>query len=183
MAGKELIQGCLKGDRLSQKKLYEQYSRQMYSICLRYCKHEAAAADALQNGFIKVFKNIASYRSEGDLGGWIRKIIIRSAIDQLKQEKITLSDDLNVIDELVHSYTEDVAFDSFTYEQLIRLIDRLPKGYKMVFSMHVLDEMDHCEIAETLSISEVTSRTQLFKARKLLQSYIKESPVLSYKYH
>ena len=77
----------------------------------------------------------------------------------------------------------DFSFDSFDYDQLISLLDRLPKGYKMVFSMFVLDELDHPEIADALGISEATSRTQLFKARKMLQSFIVESPALSYKYH
>ncbi|MBK7093571.1 MAG: sigma-70 family RNA polymerase sigma factor [Saprospiraceae bacterium] len=183
MTEKELIQGCLNNDRLSQKMLYDKFSGQMYGICLRYCKDDSAAAEALQTGFIRVFKNLDSFRNEGELGAWIRKIIVRSAIDQVKREKISFYDDLSIIDELENSYTMDFSFDSFNYDQLISLLDRLPKGYKMVFSLFVIDELDHSEIAETLGISEATSRTQLFKARKMLQSLISESPLLSYKYH
>jgi RNA polymerase sigma factor (sigma-70 family) len=183
MTEKELIQGCLNNDRLSQKKLYDKFSGQMYGICLRYCKDDSAAAEALQTGFIRVFKNLDSFRNEGELGAWIRKIIVRSAIDHVKKEKISFYDDLSIIDELDNSYTMDFSFDSFNYDQLISLLDHLPKGYKMVFSMFVIDELDHSEIAETLGISEATSRTQLFKARKMLQSLIAESPLLSYKYH
>lgn len=183
MTEKELIQGCLNNDRLSQKKLYDKFSRQMYGICLRYCKDDSTAAEALQTGFIRVFKNLNSFRNEGELGGWIRKIIVRSAIDQIKKEKISFCDDLTIIDELDNSYTMEISFDSFNYDQLIGLLNRLPKGYKMVFSMFVLDELDHSEIAATLGISEATSRTQLFKARKMLQSFIIDSPLLSYKYH
>ncbi|MBK7096070.1 MAG: sigma-70 family RNA polymerase sigma factor [Saprospiraceae bacterium] len=183
MTEKELIQGCLNNDRLSQKMLYDKFSGQMFGICLRYCRDDTIAAEALQTGFIRVFKNLSSFRNEGDLGAWIRKIIVRTAIDQVKKEKLSFSDDLTMIDELDNSYTMDFSFDSFNYDRLISLLDRLPKGYKMVFSMFVIDELDHSEIAETLGISEATSRTQLFKARKMLQSLIVESPLLSYKYH
>jgi RNA polymerase sigma-70 factor (ECF subfamily) len=183
MTEKELIQGCLNNDRISQKMLYEKFSRQMYGICLRYCKDEFVAAEALQTGFIRVFNKLRSFRNESEPGAWIRKIIIRSAIDQVKKEKIAFSDDLSMVNEPDNSYTADFSFDSFDYDQLISLLDRLPKGYKMVFSMFVLDDLDHREIADALGISEATSRTQLFKARKMLQSFIVESPNLSYKYH
>ncbi|MGE5356805.1 MAG: RNA polymerase sigma factor [Deltaproteobacteria bacterium] len=183
MTDKELIQGCLNNDRLSQKMLYDKFSGQMYGICLRYCKDEIIAAEALQTGFIRVYNKLNSFRNESELGAWIRKIIIRSAIDQVKKEKISFYDDLSIIDDLDNSYTMDFSFDSFNYDQLISLLDRLPKGYKMVFSLFVIDEMDHREIAEALGISEATSRTQLFKARKMLQGFIVESPLISYKYH
>lgn len=174
MTEKELISGCIKNDPKSQKKLYDHYSRQMYPICLRYCKDEASAADALQIGFIKIFKNISMYRGEGSFEGWMRKIIVRSSLDQIKQDKAAFSQDLELVNENQHSYSLNMDFDDFNYKQLLSMLATLPQGYQLVFSMFVIDEMSHIEIAEALNISESTSRTQLFRARKAMQSLIKE---------
>jgi RNA polymerase sigma-70 factor (ECF subfamily) len=146
----------------------------MYPICLRYCKDEASAADALQVGFIKVFKNINSYNEIGHFGGWVRKIIVRTALDQIRKDKVHMSFDLENISELNHSYSMTLDFDDFNYNQLLSFLNSLPDGYRLVFSMFVLDDMSHAEIAEALNITENTSRSQLYKARKMLQSILKE---------
>jgi RNA polymerase sigma factor (sigma-70 family) len=174
MTDQELINGCLKNDELVQKKLYGKFSRQMYGICLRYCRVESIAAEALQTGFIRVFKSLSNFRNEGDLGAWIRRIIIRAVVDQLKKEKISFTEDLSLVDESNFSYNTVHTFDDYDYNYLLNLINKMPDGYKMVFSMYVIDEMDHAEISEFLGISEATSRTQLFKARKMLQKLIAE---------
>ena len=174
MTDQELIKGCLKNNELIQKQLYDKFSRQMYGICLRYCKDESVAAEALQTGFIRVFKGLSNFRSEGDLGAWIRKIIIRAAIDQLKKEKISFTEDLSLVDESIYNYTPVGTFDDYDYNFLLKLMNKMPDGYKMVFSMYVIDEMDHTVISEFLGITEATSRTQLFKARKMLQNMIAE---------
>lgn len=180
MTDQELIKGCLKNNELIQKRLYDKFSGQMYGICLRYCRDESIAAEALQAGFIRVFKNLANFRSDGDLGAWIRKIIIRAAVDQLKKEKISFTEDLSLVDESNYSYNPVPAFDDFDYNFLLKLMNKMPDGYKMVFSMYVIDEMDHTEISELLGITEATSRTQLFKARKMLQNLIAEFLPKSY---
>jgi len=182
MTEKELINSCNQGDRKSQKLLYETYSGQMYSICLRYCKDAASAADALQLGFIKVFKNIGSFKGDGSFEGWIKKIIVRAAIDQFNKDKKQLFYDLDNINEKNYSYDLKLDFDNFDYNQLLNLIEKLPDGYRVVFSMYVLDELSHKEIAAALNISLNTSRSQLLKARKLLQSLIKNNPYLVSKY-
>lgn len=172
MTEQQLIEGCINNDRVSQKNLYDKYSGQMYSICLRYCHDPASAADALQMGFIKVFQNVERINDFASLGGWIRKIIIRSAIDEIKKKKALFYDDIENINENNFSYTIDFDFDDFTVSQLKKLIDQLPEGYKLVFSMFVLDDMTHKEIGDTLNISESTSRSQLFRARNMMQDFL-----------
>lgn len=173
MSETKLIQGCLQNDRTCQKKLYDQYSGQMYSICLRYCRCETIAADALQNAFIRVFKHLDSFRNEGDLGAWIRRIVVRSSLDQIKTEKKYATSDIDDIK--YDAYDSVVVHDSMTYDALLKLLDQLPTGYRTVFSMSVLDELNHKEISDILHISEATSRTQLLKARKYLQQLISQS--------
>lgn len=168
MQDNELIKGCLQQDRNAQRMLYDKYSGQMYSICLRYCREQVMAKEALQNGFIKVFQYLKTYRNDCPLGGWIRKIIIRAALDQLGIEKkrsllfssVELSND---IDSAVEWH------EKMTYDELLKLINSIPEGYKLVFCMYVLDDMSHAEIARELGIEESTSRSQLKKARNYIQ--------------
>ncbi len=165
----DLIQGCQRNDRLSQKMLYDNYSRQMYSICLRYCHDKASAADALQEGFIKVYRYINTFKNTGNLYSWIKVIIVRSCLDQIKKEKANFSLDIDHLSIAEHNYELDLNFDDYTYKKILKILDTIPPGYKLVFSMHVLDEMSHTEIASILGITESTSRTQLYKARKLIK--------------
>lgn len=151
----------------------------MYPICLRYCKDKSSAADALQVGFIKIFKNISSFRGDGSFEGWIRKIIVRASLDQIRRDKDSFCQDIELVNESQHSYNMNMDFDDFNYNQLLSMLATLPQGYRLIFSMFVIDEMSHIEIAEALNISDSTSRTQLFKARKMMQSLIKEG---SYSY-
>lgn len=131
-----------------------------------------SAADALQNGFIKVFRYLGKFKGDADLFFWIRKIIIRSAIDQYKTDNKRRVDDLDEVETSDTSYHQTIDFDLHNYNEMMGLISRLPNGYKNVFSMYVLDDMSYKEISDLLEISESTCRTQLFKARKLLQKMI-----------
>lgn len=168
----KLILGCKRNDRLSQKNLYDNYSRQMYSICLRYCHDQASAADALQEGFIKVYKYINTYNNTGNLYNWIKTIIVRSCLDQIKKENTYITVDMDQVGNIDYNYELHISFDDYTYNKILTVLNNIPSGYKIVFSMFVLDEMSHAEIASMLDITESTSRTQLFKARKLIQKQL-----------
>jgi RNA polymerase sigma factor (sigma-70 family) len=170
---KQLIEACIQGIAKHQKILYDTYSGQMYSICLRYSNDNHQAQDILQNGFIKVFKNLGKFRNEGPLGAWIRRIILREAIQHViakKKERIsfsTLEHEMNFDSDL------EIA-DELTYDRIIQLTNNLPHGYRMVFTMFVLDEMSHSEIAELLNITESTSRTQLKRAKTIIRNLLLE---------
>lgn len=162
----EVIKGCIDNDRVSQKSLYKIFREQMYAICFRYCRNEYDAQEALQKGFIRIFQHIKDYRFDGSFEGWVRKIMIRSALNQIKSKRTISFDEVKETDGFIVEANENM-----TYESLLRLIDRLPEGYAMVFGMYVLDDLSHAEIARILGVTESTSRSQLTKAKKLLRIY------------
>ncbi|HQW13140.1 MAG: sigma-70 family RNA polymerase sigma factor [Saprospiraceae bacterium] len=157
----------MKHDRNSQKLLYDRFSGQMYSICLRYCRDEFDAQESLQNGFIKVFKNLQAFKGESALYSWIKTIIIRSALDQIKKKK--KDDELFVRDEIVSDQVGGEDPESMTYEEMLKIVQMMPLGYKTIFNMAVIDDMSHLEISNVLGITESTSRSQLMKARNYLK--------------
>ncbi|MBK6371835.1 MAG: sigma-70 family RNA polymerase sigma factor [Saprospiraceae bacterium] len=157
----------MKHDRNSQKLLYDRFSGQMYSICLRYCRDEFDAQESLQNGFIKVFKNLQAFKGESALYSWIKTIIIRSALDQIKKKK--KDDELFVRDEIVSDQVGGEDPESMTYEEMLKIVQMMPLGYKTIFNMAVIDDMSHLEISNVLGITESTSRSQLMKARNFLK--------------
>jgi RNA polymerase sigma factor (sigma-70 family) len=148
----------------------------MYRICLRYCANEHTAADALQEAFIKVFQNIEQFSGKGNLGGWIRTIVVRCALAKLKQEKDFV--ELDNATEPMEPFEMGDVNDDYNYQRLLEHLKELPAGYKAVFNLYVFEELNHTEIAEKLGISEGTSRSQLYKARKMLQEKIKADNLL-----
>ena len=167
MEDSKLITKCLQHDRTSQRLLYDRFSGQMYSICLRYCRDEFDAQESLQNGFIKVFKNLQAFKGESALYSWIKTIIIRSALDQIKKKK--KDDELFVRDEIVSDQVGGEDPESMTYEEMLKIVQMMPLGYKTIFNMAVIDDMSHLEISNVLGITESTSRSQLMKARNYLK--------------
>jgi RNA polymerase sigma factor (sigma-70 family) len=165
----QLIKACLQQDQSSQKLLFDRHSGQMYSICLRYCRTAPEAQDALLIGFTKVFKSLDSYKLEGPLAAWIRRIIVRTCIDLLRAKKsfnVIPIDSIGTMDPGIEYH------EQMTYDEMMKVVHQMPEGYRLVFSMFVLDDMSHAEISQSLGIAESTSRTQLVKARKYLQSKI-----------
>ena len=175
MNDKKLIAGCLQHRRDCQKLLYDQYSRQMYSICQRYHTDSSMANEAMQRGFIAVFEKLNNYKGSGDLGAWIRMIIVRKCIDLIKEQKNLKYVELDKLEQ--HNNDWDVidsAYNQIEYSEIVELLETLPLGYKTVFSMYVMDGIKHNEIAESLDISVATSRSQLYKARKMMLELVQD---------
>jgi len=167
---KSLIKKAISKNREAQKQLFEQYSPKMLGVCRQYVKDLHHAEDLLLQGFLKVFTNLHKFKHEGSFEGWIRRIMVNTCISYLrKKNRIDLSDEDYVFND---SATESL--ESTTVEDIQKLIDQLPEGYKMVFNLFAIEGYKHSEIAQQLNISESTSKSQLFKARKMLQeNYIK----------
>ena len=166
----DLIQGCIRGDRRMQELLYNRFSPKMYAVCLRYSGNADDAQDILQEGFIKVFKNLDRFRSEGSFEGWMRRIFVNTAIEHYRR-----SVNLYPITESQESNTEDKdwsAFDKLALKDLVRIIQGLAPGYRTVFNLYVVEGYSHREIADLLGISEGTSKSQLARAKGLLQNMI-----------
>lgn len=172
-----LIRRAIKNDRKAQHVLFELHAPKMLSVCRYYIRNMQHAEEAMLNGFFKVFSNLKNYRSEGNFEGWIRRIMVRESISFLRQQKnIEFSlEDVNIKNEQTHTIETD-----FEVNDIQQLIDALPEGYKMVFVMYAIEGYKHQEISKILNISEGTSKSQLFKARKMLQEKVKELNKLSY---
>lgn len=172
-----LIKRASSGNRDAQQKLYELHSPKMLSICRQYIKDIHHAEEAMLNGFYKVFKYLKDFKDEGSFEGWVRRIMVRESITFLRQhKKVNFHDDLG--------YETKEIFNNINSEMEVAdiqvLIDSLPEGYRMVFVMYAVEGYKHSEIAEMLEISEGTSKSQLFKARKMLQEKLKINNSSSY---
>ena len=167
----QLIKKAAKNHRDAQHTLYEMHAPKMLSVCRYYIKDVHQAEEVMLNGFFKVFTQLKSFKSEGSFEGWIRRIMIRESISFLRKKKRLefSADDMEVYEKPVND--TNVEFD---VDDIQQLIDKLPEGYRMVFNMYAIEGYKHSEIAKMLSIGESTSKSQLFKARKLLQQQIKQ---------
>lgn len=167
----ELIGKAAKNNREAQHVLYELHAPKMLSVCRYYVKDVQKAEEVMLNGFFKAFTHLSSFKNEGSFEGWLRRIMVREAISFLRQQK-------NVefmVEEIEVNYDSSNNINSeIEVAEIQQLIDELPEGYKMVFIMYAIEGYKHQEIAEILKISEGTSKSQLFKARQLLQQKINE---------
>jgi len=166
----QLIRGCQEGKREAQKALFERYFEQMLAVCLRYTGNQADAEDLVQDGFIHLFKHIRDFRREGAFEGWMRRIFVTQSLMFCRKKKPTSLPP----EDILHDPWEedDSAKRSPDLNHLLRLLLELPEGYRNVFNLYVLDEYSHKEIADMLNISEGTSKSQLSRARKMLQEKI-----------
>lgn len=167
---KKIIKGCLKNNKADQYKLYTHFSKKMYGVCLRYAGSYDEAQDILQEGFIKVFEKLHTFRERGSLEGWIKRIMIRTAIEKYRERIYHLS-----VDELHENggHAEDNSGpEKIGLSELLNLIQMLPDQYRLVFNLSVLEGLSHKEIGEMLGITESTSRSNLSRARYILQEWI-----------
>jgi RNA polymerase sigma-70 factor (ECF subfamily) len=170
MTEKEIIKGCLKDKEASQRALYDRYAGKMYMICLRYAKSREEAEDILQEGFVAIFDNIKKFRSEGSFEGWMRRIMVNTALKTYHKQRFH-NEQLELSDYDTH-FEDPQAVAMLSTKELLELISALPDGYRLVFNLYAIEGYSHKEIADKLGISESTSRSQLLKARKMLQRRI-----------
>ncbi len=166
----QLIASAINNNRASQQRLYDIYSGKMLSVCRMYIKDLHHAEDVMLKGFFKVFSHLSDFRNEGSFEGWIRRIMIRESISFLRAQKPI---------EFKEEFTDDSngSFNDIetntNVENIQRMIDGLPEGYRIVFVMYAIEGYKHKEIGKMLGITESTSKSQLFKARKILQEQLK----------
>jgi RNA polymerase sigma-70 factor (ECF subfamily) len=168
----QIIEGCVKGERKFQEILYHTFSSKMFSVCMRYANEYAGAEDLLQDGFVKVFKNIEKFRGEGSFEGWIRRIFVNNSIEHYRKKS-----NLYVVQEteaLSYEYYDDNALQKLMKEDLVKIIQSLSTGYRTIFNLYVVEGYSHKEIGEMMGITEGTSKSQLARARYLLQKKIAE---------
>ena len=174
MTDEQIIQGCKDKDARAQKQLFEKYAGTMLGVCMRYMKAQQEAEDVLQDGFIKVFEKFDRFTGEGSLEGWIKRIMINTALDQLRKNKKT-NYHLDVDEVGFMIPKEDMIIENLSAENLLKILDTIPEGYRVVFNLYAIEGYTHKEIGEQLGVSENTSKSQYSRAkahlRKLLIDY------------
>ena len=178
----KLVKDCLKGKAAAQRQLYEHFAGTMLGVCYRYTKSIKDAEDVLQEAFVKVFLSLNQYRREGDLGAWIRRIMVTTALNFLKRNR-NYRDQMYFPPEHLHPVISDDPAVILQAKELAELIRQLPPGYQAIFNLHAIEGYSHVEIGQLLGISDGTSRSQYARARALLISWLQNYPVDNKKEH
>ena len=168
----DLISGCMEGNRRMQEEMYRRFSPRMYAVCLRYAGNAEEAEDILQEGFIKIFKKLDSFRGEGSFEGWVRRIFVNTAIEHFRRKRY-----LQPVTEKEENTIEGKslsALDDLAEKDILALVRQLSPGYRTVFNMYVVEGYTHKEIGDMLGISEGTSKSQLSRAKVILQDMVRQ---------
>ena len=168
----DLIRGCIEGDRRMQEELYRRFSPRMYAVCLRYAGSTEEAEDILQEGFIKIFKKLDSFRNEGSFEGWIRRIFVNTAIEHFRRKRYLQPVTEKEENTLEGNYLS--VLDNLAERDIMELVQQLSPGYRTVFNMYVVEGYTHKEIGDMLGISEGTSKSQLSRAKVILQDMVRK---------
>ncbi|HMN05810.1 MAG TPA: RNA polymerase sigma factor [Flavobacteriales bacterium] len=174
-----LLDGCLAGERRSQQRMYELFYGKMMAVCLRYTKNHDQAKDILQDGFIKVFRNLPEYTRTGSLEGWIRRIMVNTAIDYFRRSKhsyLLLGEDRSMeeFEDIPEEQDMEEPWGDLKPADVINAMQKLTPAYRTVFNLYVFEDMSHKEIADTLEITIGTSKSNLAKAKANLKRLLKK---------
>jgi RNA polymerase sigma-70 factor (ECF subfamily) len=176
----KLVRDCLREIPAAQRLLYDHFAETMLGVCYRYTKSTEDAEDVLQDGFVKAFRNLHQYRQEGELGAWIRRIMVTTALNFLKKNA-RYNHDFSFENENLHPVADENPEVKMTGKELAELIRQLPIGYQTIFNLHAVEGFSHVEIGKMLGINEGTSRSQYSRARALLITWIKKNDELNIK--
>lgn len=170
MTEHDLIKGCIRENRHCQQEVFRRYAGKMLAVCMRYARHRMEAEDILQESFIKVFDHVGSFKFKGSFEGWIRRIVINTALKNYSRK--SFQNEQIGVDPGYDPAMAPTVYGSLHEQELLKLIEQLPDGYRVVFNLYAIEGYSHKEIADTLGIQESTSRSQLVKARKMLQAEV-----------
>jgi len=168
-----LVVECARGNAKAQRALFDKFAPKMLAVIVRYVRNTDEAEDVLQDGFVKIFQKIGEFKMEGSLEGWIRRIMVNTALDVLRKNKKLLGD-IQIEDVSYKVSFEDHGFDEMNVAQLLKMIDNLPDGYRVVFNMFAIEGYSHKEIADTLGVTENTSKSQYSRARAFLRNLLEK---------
>ena len=180
MDTQRLVRDCIREIPAAQRQLYEYFAETMPGVCYRYTKSMDDAEDVLQDGFVKVFRNLHQYKYEGELGGWIRRIMVTTALNFLKKNS-RYNHEFAFDNENLHPVTNDDPEIKLTGKEIADLVRQLPVGYQTIFNLHAVEGFSHVEIGKMLGINEGTSRSQYARGRALLITWIKKNESINFK--
>lgn len=174
MGLKDLIRRCCKNERSAQEELYRIYAAKLFGVCLKYSENYQQAEDNLQDGFVSIFEKITQFKDEGSFEGWMKRILINTALQKHRRQKVyAITNEDNIQEEEIEIETVEISVDF-----LLNCIQNLPDRYRQVFNMYVMDGYSHREIANELNISEGTSKSNLARARMTLRDKIEKEQIL-----
>jgi len=169
MNEEKLVEACVSGQRQAQKEMYEKFAGKMMAVCLRYTGNREEAEDILQIGFVKVFSKIDTYNGIGSLEGWIRKVIVNTALESFRKRNVLNgASDVTEINQQGHVSFNPIE-DEMSAKELINVIQKLPDGFRTVFNLYAIEGYSHMEIAKRLNITEGTSKSQYSRAKEWLR--------------
>lgn len=168
-----LVKECVIGNPRAQRALFDKFASKMLGVCVRYAKDTEQAEDILQDGFVKVFSKLKDFKNEGSLEGWVRRVMVNTALDQIRKNGKMLGD-ISTDDVAYKLEDNDPIVETLMAEDLMKMIKSMPEGYKVVFNMFAIEGYSHAEIAETLGITESTSKSQYSRARAYLRERIEK---------
>ena len=174
----DIIKRCKRGDRKAQEAVYNLLAGKMFAVCLRYCPDYEEARDLLHDGFVTIFTKIGQFHQEGSFEGWVRRIFVNQAMERWRNDaKLMVVNIVDEADRQIAAPDDDIEDEWEAYQlseaEMLELVDELPPQYKVVFNLYVIDGLSHRDIAEKLGVSESTSRSNLLRARSILQKQIK----------
>jgi len=173
MSEEEMIKRCLKNDPLAQRTLYDKLGPKMMGVCLRYMMNVEEAQDVLQDGFIKIFEKLGAYSGTGSFEGWVRRIFVNTALDAIRKNK-NLKHQTQIDDVAYALKSNDFIFETLVAEDLMKVLQQLPLGYKTVFNLYAIEGYSHKEVAEKMNITVSTSKSQFSRAKAMLRELIIE---------
>jgi len=172
MTDEELVRGCVSKNPAAQKLLFERFSRKMMGVCIRYANRTEEAEDMLQNGFIRVFEKIETFRGTGSLEGWVRRIMVNESLTYLRKNR-AMKMNIDIDDTKFMILGNNSMGESMNEKDLLKMIQSLPTGFRTVFNMYAIEGYSHKEIGDMLEISEGTSKSQYSRAKVHLQNMLK----------
>lgn len=177
MTEEQLIKECISGNAAAHKKFYDLFAKKMMGVCLRYTNNPDEAQDVLQDGFIKVFGKLPKFVSKGSLEGWVRRIMVNTALDQYRKNK-KFQKDIEIDAVSFKLEKSDFIIETINANDLLKIIQTIPEGYRVVFNLFAIEGYSHKEIAEKLGVTESTSKSQYSRAKKMLRKRLVEENIV-----
>ncbi|WP_245676498.1 RNA polymerase sigma factor [Crocinitomix algicola] len=174
MTEEQLVKECISGNAKAQKTFYDLFARKMMGVCLRYTKDPIEAQDVLQDGFVKVFTKLPKFVNKGSLEGWVRRIMVNTALDQYRKNK-KFQRDVEIDSVSFKLEKDDFIVEAMNAEDLLKIIQSIPEGYRIVFNLFAIEGYSHKEIAQQLGVTESTSKSQYSRAKKMLRKLLVEN--------
>lgn len=177
MTDEQLVKECVAGNPIAQKTFYDRFAKKMMGVCLRYTSNYEEAQDILQDAFVKIYGKLPEFESKGSLEGWIRRIIVNTALDQYRKNKKYLNDvDVDSVEFMLEK--KDFIVESMNAEDLLKVVQAIPEGYRIVFNLFAIEGYSHKEIADKLGVTESTSKSQYSRAKKLLRQILIDNNIV-----